>query len=221
MVCWIAYNDIRSFPVAIFVTVVFWHVKKKSLMVKRRRDLLYHFRDFIMSLHASMRAGYSVENGVISAAKDVEMLYGEKDVLTREMKNISRQLSLRIRIEELFADLGERSDLDDIKMFAQLLSIGKKTGGNMSRLLFSTSRILCDKIDTKQEIDAQIASKAFEQKIMSLMPACIILYMRVSFEGFIENLYGTLFGVIVMSVCLMVYAAAFFWGKRIISIEVF
>ena len=74
---------------------------------------------------------------------------------------------------------------------------------------------------TEEEIDALIAAKAFEQKIMSLMPACIILYMRVSFHGFIETLYGNLFGVIVMTACLALYAAAFLWGKKIVSIELF
>lgn len=219
-VCWLAYNDLRALPLAGIVAVLFLKVRTRELKAKRRQDLLYHFRDFITSLHAAMRAGYSVENGVISAAKDVEMLYGEKDVLVKELTNISAQLKVRARVEDLFAELGERSGLEDIRMFAQLLAIGKKTGGNMNRLLSQTSRILCDKIDTRQEIDAQIAAKAFEQKIMSAMPACIIVYMRVSFQGFIETLYHNAFGIIVMSVCLTVYAIAFFWGRKIVRVEI-
>ena len=220
-ICWLCYNDPRFWPCAAAAAAVFLVVRKRSLVIKRKRELLYHFRDLITSLHASLRAGYSVENGVISAAGDLEILYGEKDVLVCEMKNITAQLRVRRRIEDLFEDLGERSGLDDIRMFAQLLSIGKKTGGNMNRLLLQTSQILCDKIDTKLEIDAQIAAKAFEQKIMSIMPACIVLYMRVSFPGFVETLYGNMFGCIVMSVCLAVYTAAFFWGRMIVRFEPF
>lgn len=219
-VCWLAYNDLRSLPLAGAVAVLFLHLRKKALREKRRQDLLYHFRDFITSLHAALRAGYSVENGVISAAGDVEMLYGTKDVLAKELKSITAQLKVRSRVEDLFAELGERSDLEDIRMFAQLLSIGKRAGGNMNRLLLQTSRILCDKIDTRQEIDAQIASKVFEQKIMSVMPACIVVYMRVSFQGFIETLYGNLPGAVMMSICLAFYAAAFFWGRKIVRAEI-
>lgn len=219
-ICWLVYNDVRSLPLAGVISVLFFHLRKKTLKEKRRQDLLYHFRDFITSLHAALRAGYSVENGVISAAGDVEMLYGTKDVLARELKNITAQLRVRARAEDLFAELGERSGLEDIRMFAQLLSIGKKTGGNMNRLLLQTSRILCDKIDTRQEIDAQIASRVFEQRIMSVMPACIVVYMRVSFPGFIETLYGSMPGAVMMSICLAFYTAAFFWGKKIVRVEI-
>ena len=90
----------------------------------------------------------------------------------------------------------------------------------MSRLLQDTSHILCEKIDTKQEIDAQISSKAFEQKVMSIVPICIILYLRASFGGFIEMLYGNVVGIIVMTVCLFIYTAALFWGRKIVDIEV-
>lgn len=221
LICWLAYNDMRSLPLAAVMAILFLKLKKKTEIVKRKRELLYHFRDFVESLHTALRAGYSPENGVASAAKDLEMLYGEKDMLVTELKRITAQLRLRIRVEDLFADLGERSDLEDVQLFASLLAICRKTGGNMSRILLQTSDILCDKIDTKQEIDSQLASRAFEQKIMSIMPACIILYMRVSFHGFIETLYGNALGVFVMTACLGLYAAAFFWGRKIVNIELF
>lgn len=221
MVCWLCYNDIRSLPLAGLIAAVFCVARNRARKQKQKRLLLYHFKDFISSLHTALRAGYSVENGVVSAVKDIEMLYGSEDLLFRELRDITAGLKVQKRVEELFFDLGERSDLSDIKMFAELLAVGKKTGGNMNRLLTRISQILCDRIDTKQEIDAQLASRVFEQRIMSLMPACMIVYLRLTFPGFIETLYGNLFGAGMMSTCLAVYAGAFVWGKKIVSIEVF
>lgn len=219
-VCWLCYNDVRAAPVGAAVMAVFFLIKKKETEKKLQREMLYHFRDFVTALHTAIRAGYSVENGVVSAAGDIKVLHGEKNLLYRELKKIASRMQVRIRPEELFKSLGERSGLEDIRMFAELLSIGKKTGGDMNSMLLSTTEILCDKIDTKQEIDALIASKVFEQKIMSLAPACIIVYLRVSFSGFVENLYGNLPGVLIMTVNLLVYAAAFLWGRKITDIEV-
>lgn len=219
-VCWLCYNSICSAPVGAVISAAFFLLQKREKEKKMRRELLYHFREFIAALHTAIRAGYSLENGIISAAGDIRMLYGEKDLLYRELKKIISQMKVRIKTEDLFLDLGKRSELDDIRMFAELLSIVKRTGGDMNRMLLSTSDILCDKIDTKQEIDAQIAAKAFEQKIMSLTPACIIVYLRVSFSGLIENLYGSYIGATVMTVNLIIYIAAFVWGRKIIDIEV-
>ena len=219
-VCWLAYNSVKALPLAGVVALIFAKTQINTLKTKRKQTLLYHFKDFASALQTALQAGYAVDQGVVSAANDVALLYGDRDVLTLELKNIAAQLQIRSRVEDLFADLGERAGLEDIRLFAQLLAIAKRTGGDMNRMLMQITRVLCDKIDTKQEIDAQIAAKAFEQKIMSLMPACIIVYMRVSFRGFIETLYGNLFGVLMMTVCLLVYAAALFWGRKIVHIEI-
>lgn len=219
LVCWLCYHNIYFSPLAMVIAIIFIKLKKKSLIKKRRQVMLYHFKDLISTLHTLLRSGNSVENAIIAAARDLETLYGEKDDLVIELKKISAQLKLRVKADELFSDLGERSDLSDIKMFAELLSIGKRTGGNMGKLLMDTSQILCDKIDCKQEIDAMIASKVMENKVMSIIPAGIVVYMRVGFPGFIEMLYGNTAGMLFMSVCLLIYAAALLLSKKIVDID--
>ena len=61
---------------------------------------------------------------------------------------------------------------------------------------------------------------AAEQMIMSLMPAGIILYLQLASPGFLDILYGNPFGICAMTVCLTVYGAAYWMGKRIVEIEV-
>ena len=55
---------------------------------------------------------------------------------------------------------------------------------------------------------------------MSLMPAGIILYLQLASPGFLDILYGNPFGICAMTVCLAVYGAAYWMGKRIVEIEV-
>ena len=220
LVCWLAYDSIYSFPLAIAIAVIYFIFRKKELAEERRRTLLYHFKDFISALHVALRSGYSVENGIISATKDTELLYGSSDILVKELKNIIGKMKIQMTVEELFTELAGRSGLEDIQMFASLMVIAKRTGGSMSKMLGETRNIICDKIDTKKEIDEQLAEAAFEQKIMSLMPAGIIIYMRLTFSGFIEQLYGNIGGVIVMTGCLALYAASFIWGRKMVRIEV-
>ena len=59
-----------------------------------------------------------------------------------------------------------------------------------------------------------------KQMIMSLMPAGIILYLQLASPGFLDILYGNPFGICAMTVCLTVYGAAYWMGKRIVEIEV-
>jgi len=74
--------------------------------------------------------------------------------------------------------------------------------------------------NVKKEIEATLAAKKSEQMIMSLMPAGIILYLQLASPGFLDILYGNPFGICAMTVCLTVYGAAYWMGKRIVEIEV-
>ena len=80
--------------------------------------------------------------------------------------------------------------------------------------------LMGDKIDVKKEIETTLAAKKSEQAIMSLMPAGIILYLQVSSPGFLSVLYGNPFGICAMTVCLGIYAAAYWMGRKIVDIEV-
>lgn len=117
-------------------------------------------------------------------------------------------------------DLAARSGLEDIRMFANVLTISKRTGGNMEAVLKNTWRILSGKIDTEREIASSIASRKYEQTIMNVIPLGIILYIQISFPEFMDVLYGNLLGVSVMTVCLGIYLAALGIGQRIMRIEV-
>ena len=65
-----------------------------------------------------------------------------------------------------------------------------------------------------------LAAKKLEFDIMCVIPLGIILYMKLTFREFIGMLYGSLTGAAVMSLCLLLYLAAYRLGKKIIKIEV-
>lgn len=90
----------------------------------------------------------------------------------------------------------------------------------MDKIIQTSARMLGDKIDVKKEIEATLAAKKAEQTIMSMMPAGIILYLQLTSPGFLEVLYGNLFGVCAMTACLGIYGLSCWMGRRIVDIEV-
>ena len=55
---------------------------------------------------------------------------------------------------------------------------------------------------------------------MSMMPAGIILYLQITSPGFLSVLYGNPFGICAMTVCVAIYGAAYWMGRKIVDIEV-
>ena len=194
--------------------------KKKQLIRERKRKLNYQFRDALNSMSVAVQAGYSVENAVSACVRDLEQLYSKDEDIVAEFRYIETQQKVSVPVEELFLDLGQRCRVEDIENFASILYTAKRSGGDLGNVLQKVARMLGDKIDVKKEIEATLAAKKSEQMIMSLMPAGIILYLRLASPGFLDMLYGNPFGIAAMTVCLTVYGLAYWLGKRIVEIEV-
>ena len=87
-------------------------------------------------------------------------------------------------------------------------------------MIRSTAGQMTEILDTRREIDTLLSARAYEQKIMSIMPAAILLYLRVGSAEFLEGLYHCLPGAAVMTACLAVYLAAYILGKSLVDIEI-
>lgn len=217
---WICYRDWRAIPVAIPVAVFYGGIRHGEEVEKNRGKVRVHFRDFLTAVHMAVRSGYSLENAVRSGYRDTAALYGKEDPLVMELERLLRQLEYRVPVEKLFRELGRTTAIREIRSFGEMVSITKRTGGNLGKVLGDTWRILNRRMDTEQEIDTLLAAKKYEQSVMSLMPAGMVLYLRVAFPGFVEQLYGNSAGVMIMTAALVLYLCAFALGRWMVRIEV-
>ena len=73
---------------------------------------------------------------------------------------------------------------------------------------------------SRREIATLLASKVYEQRIMTVMPLAVLLYLRIGSREFLEGLYHNIFGVCVSTVCLIIYLGAYWMGKRMVQFEI-
>lgn len=98
--------------------------------------------------------------------------------------------------------------------------VAKKSGGDSVAIIRKAIANICEKLELEEEIQVGLTAKKLEFKVMACIPLGILLYMRLSFPEFMEILYGNILGVLIMSVCLVVYIVAYVWGNKIVEIEV-
>ena len=214
------YQNLWVMLIMLPIPLLFLRIQKEKCIIRQKRELNYQFRDALTSMSVAVQAGYSAENAVRICVKDLERLYGRGTDILEEFLYIESQLGLSVPVEELFLDLAERSEVEDIENFATVFYTAKRTGGDMTRVLQKVAGMLSDKIDVKKEIEAALAAKKSEQMIMSLMPMGIICYLKLTSPGFISILYNNFLGICVMTVSLAVYAFSYWLGSKIVDIEV-
>lgn len=214
------YQNILALLFMIPVPVLYLKMQKKKCIARQKRELNYQFRDALTSMNVAVQAGYSAENAVRAAVKDLGRLHENRSDILDEFRYIESQIRLSVPVEELFIDLGKRSGVEDIENFAAVFYAAKRTGGDMTKVIQKVARMLGDKIEVKKEIEATLAAKKSEQMIMSIMPAGIICYLKLTSPGFMDVLYGNFFGICAMIVCMAIYGFSYWLGVKIVDIEV-
>lgn len=194
--------------------------QRRSLQAKRAREMTRQFLDGIRMVAASLQAGYSAENSLKEALRELRKIYGSDSFIVREFHFMDVQIGMSRNMEELFLDFGKRCGIEDIQSFAEVFLTAKRSGGDLLAVIRNTASCIRQKQETMQEIETCLAGKIMEQNIMSLIPILILAYVKLSSPEFLAAMYGNVTGTAVMIVCFAVYVAAYFWGRSIVRIEV-
>lgn len=201
--------------------IFFYYKAKRKVQVKNRKwQLNLEFRDGILGLSAALNAGYSAEHAFEEACKDLQLLYKEDSLIVQEFSYLIKQLRMNITVEKALSDFGERTGVEDIISFAEIFTTAKRTGGDLIKVIKTTSNTISDKIEVKREIITLVTAKRYEANIMKLIPLGILCYLYFSSPGFLNPLYHNLFGVAVMTILLGSYLGAFLLIEKIVAIEV-
>ncbi len=219
LISYVFYRSVIAFILILPGLVPWLKYKTAGYKEKRKEQLKLQFKETMISVIAGLEAGYSVENAFIKAYPDMCLLYGNSAYMCEELKWISRNLRNNSNLEELLSDLAGRSHVPEIRDFADVFAIAKRSGGDLPQILRDTAALINEKIEVKREIDTLISAKKMEQTIMNVVPFGIIIYIDATSPGFFTPLYHNLFGVIMMSAMLAVYVFAYLLAAKILRIE--
>ena len=213
------YNSIIGLLPGVLLAVYVYKTEKKKYEEKLKRKHLLEFKNMINAMQASLEAGNSPERALISAGSDMQQLYGNKSLIVSEIKKIEKKLKLNIPLEKALYEMAERIDLSEIYDFVEIISTIKRSGGNAVRIIRNTVEKMTDEIELQAELEVMVAAKKFEQQIMVYMPSFIILFLRITNDGFLNPLYAGPLGIAIMSVILLINVGADYLGRRIVDIK--
>ncbi|HEX3032230.1 MAG TPA: type II secretion system F family protein [Bacillota bacterium] len=179
------------------------------------------FKDALYYLASALSAGKSLESALRVTLRDLQVMYGEEDCLIiRELTHICQRLELNEPLESCLQELAQRSGLEDILHFSQVISICKRSGGNLVDVVKQTSAVLSEKIEISHDIQLQLTKQKFEQKLLNLMPFVFMGLMKLGGGGYLEVLYTSVAGYLSVGVAVLLLGAAWATSRAILDIRV-
>lgn len=201
------------------VPIIYIRSKKQEKM-RKKNQLNQQFLDALNAISSALSVGYSLENSIGETVKELVCIYGEDEMIVKEFRWMDQQIHLNKPLEETFFQFSERASIEDITNFAWILFSGKRTGGDILKVVRSTSQIIRDKIEVEREIETVITSKKLESTIMNLVPAGIIVYLKLGCSDFITPLYHNTQGILLMTGVLVGYFISYLISCKLVQIEV-
>jgi len=217
----IFYQNIILSLILSLAALWFPKIRTKQIIRRRQSELNTQFKDLLYSLSSSMSAGRSLEMAFRDARRDLAVLYPDEETpIMQETAYIIRCISMNMTVENAISQFAARAHLEDIENFADIIRICKRSGGNLIEVIHSTSQMISDKIETKNEIETVITAKKFESRILTCTPIVMVAILSSSSPDYMEPVFNTPVGAIVMTVAIIMFAIAFFIGEKIMNIEV-
>lgn len=217
---YIFYKSYIAFFIMIPSSYFFMKFIKDKLNKDRKRKLTIQFKEFCMSLSAQLIAGYSMENAIKESFIEMKQMYGGDAYICYELSIILTKIAINKPIEISLGEFAKRSNIEDIYLFAEVISIAKRSGGDIIEIVKNAADTIYQKIEVEREIDTIINSKKFEQNIMNIVPILIVLYVDFTSRSMMTIMYQTIIGRIVMTVCLILYIFTFFVSIKISTINI-
>lgn len=199
---------------------IFCNITKRKLIKKRENELKKQFCEMISAVSTALSAGLSMENAFEESLSDMISLFGRDSIIVEELNSFLQKIKVNISIDYIMVDFADRSGIEEIKDFSIVITETMKCGGSIPNVISKTVSMMKQKMEMENEIKVILDGKLLEQKIMCVVPFFIILYLRSSSGDFMNALYHNTRGVVVMTVCLLIYALSICLSSRITKIEV-
>lgn len=195
----------------------------KSVMRKRQNRLRLQFKDFleIISISVSGGSGRSMENAVADSLRELRMIFNEDSDIVREIAMIVDEYEhAGIPMTEGFAELGERSEIDDIVSFATIYRTIEGKTSDFGYIISQTRDIIKEKVEIGMEIETSITSAKSEAYMMLVLPLVLVVVMSSVGSGFMDTLFTTLAGRISATVGVICTFASYVIAVRATEIQV-
>ncbi|OXS58245.1 hypothetical protein B1A99_13605 [Cohnella sp. CIP 111063] len=218
-IVWVLYRHSVIAAVAAPLGLLYPRHYALSLCRRRKDKLRQQFKDALQALTSLLSAGRSVENAFMALESDLVLLIGDsRSDLIRELRAIANRLNNGEQLEAGLQDFAARSDLEEVRNFAEAIAICKRAGGDLVEVVRRTSLLISEKMDVELEVSVLIAQKRFEARIMMAMPFAFVGILGFLAADYMQPMREGM-GVVVLTVCLLLLALCSWWMMRIMDIK--
>jgi tight adherence protein B len=186
-----------------------------SLAVNRRRAKIQgQLPDILMILASSLRAGHSFFQALDMVSKEI----GEPGAI--EFSRVVAEIRLGRAVDEALIAMGERIGSEDFKWAVLAVNIQRDVGGNLAEVLDTVADTLREREVIRRQVKVLSAEGRLSMYILTGLPILIALYISRVNPGYLNLLFSTAPGRVMLLTGIALLGVGIFWMQKIVKIDV-
>lgn len=194
---------------AALAVIVGSYVSLNASVARRRREFENQLPEMLQQMASTLRAGLSLPQVVTYVAKDLPQPMGE------EMRRVAIEHRIGRNLSDAFNDLAERMDSEDLRWAVRAIEISQRTGGDLSLILRRLDATIRERNHIRGHVRSLTAEGRVSALVLTLLTPGLLLGISFANPGFIEPLFVTLAGQLVLFVSAVLLIVGSVWLFRL------
>lgn len=200
--------------IVLALAAVFPWVALNYAVTSRRKKFTSQLPDMLQLLAGTLRAGYSLMQGVEAASGEVQ------DPMGHELRRVLGEARLGRPLEDALEDCADRMNSDDFSWAVMAISIQREVGGNLAELLMTVSQTMIARERLRRDVKALTAEGRISAIVLGLLPVGLGVVMYSINPKYMGVLFHDPIGEMMLGGACVVACFGFWWMKKTIEIEV-
>ena len=182
---------------------------------KRRRKAFAKQLDQTLRIIASaLRAGQSLPIAMASVAADMDV------PMSQELGRVVNENRVGRDLVEALLETAHRMQSEDLRWFAEAVAVQRDTGGNLNDIIDVVAVTIRDRAEIREKVNAYASEGKASAWVLMLLPVGLATVYSLMSPGYLDPLFSTLIGGVLVVVSVVLYVVAFFWMRAVINIKV-
>jgi tight adherence protein B len=181
---------------------------------RRKRQFESMLPDTLQLLSGTLRAGYSMMQGVEAVSQEVSEPMG------RELRRVVTEARLGRPLEESLDSVAERMASPDFGWAVMAIRIQREVGGNLSELLMTVADTMTQRERLKRDVKSLTAEGRISAYVLAALPVLLGFAMYALNPDYMSALFDETVGKIALGIAVVMMIAGFLWMQAIVKIDV-
>jgi tight adherence protein B len=189
----------------------FWMLRAQR---KRQNQLVEQLADTLSILASSLRAGYSFLQALDTVSKEI----GEPSA--GEFQRVVAEIRLGRPVDDALTAMAVRVNSDDLKWAVIAINVQRQVGGNLAEVLDIVANTVRERAYIRRQVAVLSAEGRLSVAILACLPFAILLYISIVNAEYVEPLFTTLPGIILLIAGGSLMGLGIYIMSRLVKIDV-